>query len=189
MQCWILATIIFTVTTGISIDDLPDIEQNEAILERVFPLRNIALPWDSIDWKKYSKVVVVGPQRSGTTFFSDALAKHLKYFHHDEGRDMTYQTFRHNRSRPFKVPGNANASSLDLIRQSPMRTVLQRPQWSSDVHNLELGGDDVFVAFLARNCLDVFRSQNGIGVHSNDQDNAGWTCKFGRTVEWLPYHT
>jgi hypothetical protein len=41
----------------------------------------------------------------------------------------------------------------------------------------------VFVAFLARNCLDVFRSQNKI--LSTDKSDAGWTCMHGRTTEWL----
>jgi len=57
--------------------------------------------------------------------------------------------------------------------------------WSSLVHKFE-PGNDVFVAFLARNCLDVFRSQNRL--FQTDTNDGGWTCKYGRTFEWLQYH-
>ena len=40
--------------------------------------------------------------------------------------------------------------------------------------------------FLSRNCLDVYRSQNRI--MSNNESDRGWTCQYGRTVEWHWYH-
>jgi len=38
-----------------------------AEMDRVFPLRSEAVSWESINWKNYSKIIVSGPQRSGTT--------------------------------------------------------------------------------------------------------------------------
>ena len=63
--------------------------------------------------------------------------------------------------------------------------VLQRPMWSHILHKFP-ADNSIFVAFLARNCLDVFRSQNRL--FQNENGDGGWTCKEGRTTEWKHYH-
>ena len=40
----------------------------------------------------------------------------------------------------------------------------------------------LLVAFMARSCLDVFRSQNKV-----DRQQGGWTCSAGRTRELRKY--
>jgi cytidylate kinase len=37
--------------------------------------------WRSADFSNYTKIIVSGPQRSGTTWFASALARHLNYTH------------------------------------------------------------------------------------------------------------
>jgi len=68
----------------LSLDEIPPAQQYDAIFNRVFPLHSAAIPWESVNWTRYSKIVVTGPQRSGTTYFASTLAKHLGYAHHDE---------------------------------------------------------------------------------------------------------
>ena len=42
----------------------------EAVMARAFPLHSDAVPWDSINYTRYTKIIVSGTQRSGTTFFA-----------------------------------------------------------------------------------------------------------------------
>ena len=167
--------------TVTSLDEVPQSQLLAELLDRAFPLSSDAVSWESVDWKRYSKIIVSGPQRSGTTFFALALAQHLGYIHLDENDKST----KIPRSSGDSVTVNARISQMPEILGSSARVVMQRPQWSAELHELP-ASPDVFVAFLARNCLDVYRSQNRI--MSSAGDDTGWTCKFGRTVEWQPYH-
>lgn len=157
----------------------------EAVMARVFPLHRDAVSWDSVKYTQYTKIVVSGPQRSGTTFFAKALARYLGYEHWDEdrvgnittedGRTLTLDTFT-----PMHV----------LLQDAhKRRMVLQRPTESHKIHTFPKS-PEVFVAFLARNCLDVFRSQNRIKTKGQREvEDTGWTCKFGRKIEWNHYHS
>ena len=153
----------------------------EAVMARAFPLHSDAVPWDSINYTRYTKIIVSGPQRSGTTFFAKALAVHLGYEHWDEGRKGTVNT--------------TDGGTLELNGRTPLAMVLkvsrlmvlQRPMDSHIIHKLP-ESPEVFVAFLARNCLDVFRSQNRIMNNDDRGDDRGWTCKYGRQLEWSHYH-
>ena len=70
---------------------------------------------------------------------------------------------------------------------------MQRPMWSNELDLLpsaqvvrEHNYSKYLVAFVSRNCLDVFRSQNGI-LNVGGDSNLGWTCMFGRRDEWSRY--
>ena len=165
-----------------SLDEVPQSQLFSELLDRTFPLSRDAVSWESVDWKRYSKIIVSGPQRSGTTFFALALAQHLGYRHLDEND----QSSRIPRATGGSLRVDARFSQMPSILESPARVVMQRPQWSGELHELP-ASPDIFVAFLARNCLDVYRSQNRI--FSSGTEDTGWTCKFGRTIEWQPYHT
>ncbi|KAJ1452220.1 hypothetical protein M885DRAFT_527764 [Pelagophyceae sp. CCMP2097] len=166
---------------AVSLDEVKPTDFFDAMMDRAFPLARTAIPWSAVDWRRHSKIIVSGPQRSGTTFFASALARHLGYKHVDEFAQV-------------EVLGRGGASfvisvssGIDAMLQTDERLVLQRPQWSHTLHNLPGNNSEIFVAFLARNCLDVFRSQNRI--MSTETADTGWTCKYGRRMEWLHYHT
>ena len=182
-RCCVAALVCAHVAraTVTSLDEVPQSQLLAELLDRAFPLSSDAVSWESVDWKRYSKIIVSGPQRSGTTFFALALAQHLGYIHLDENDKST----KIPRSSGDSVTVNARISQMPEILGSSARVVMQRPQWSAELHELP-ASPDVFVAFLARNCLDVYRSQNRI--MSSAGDDTGWTCKYGRTVEWQPYH-
>jgi hypothetical protein len=154
--------------------------------ERVFPLHKLAQPWSSVDFEKYTKIIVSGPQRSGTTYFTKALAEYLGYTHIDEfdgGKDIAYGngTIKVSASdNPFAI---SDLSDLSIIKTTESY-VAQRPQWSSILHLLP-SKEELLIIFMARNCLDVFESQNKI---MSEPGNTGWTCKFGRQMEWEKYN-
>jgi hypothetical protein len=186
----ILVVLVFSTAfkfcEAVSLDELGSgSEQVEASMRRAFPLKDVAVSWESIDWTKYSKIIVSGPQRSGTAFFAQALAAHLGYRRLDEG---TEANLTRRDGSPSWVQVVGHRTPLKEILESDERVVMQRPTWSYILHNLTAAPhpEEVFVAFLARDCLDVFRSQNRI-MHGETEDT-GWTCKYGRAAEWRPYH-
>ena len=185
-----LLCLLFTLSRGssgersaTSLDEVPQSELFAALIARSFPLAEDAVSWETIPWSSYSKIIVSGPQRSGTTFFAWSLAQHLGYTHLDENNHVEIAVERDGKRSMLKI--NGTIEQMPQIMHSSQRLVMQRPRWSSQLHKLNKS-EDVFVAFLARNCLDVYRSQNRI--FSNERDDLGWTCKFGRTAEWRPYH-
>lgn len=191
-RSWITVSITIwaSSTEGVSLDELSTSQQMKAILERSFPLHSSAISWEDVPWRSYEKIIVSGPQRSGTTFFAAALAKHLGYVHADEFSRYNLKS----RFDPQALIRLNGSSPFESILDIKANVVLQRPTWSHSVHTLldhirEVQrplASKVFVAFLARNCLDVFRSQNRIMQLKNS--DGGWTCEFGRTVEWKHYH-
>jgi len=167
----------------------------DAVLDRVFPLHNDAVSWKAVNWSDYNKIIISGPQRSGTTFFAQALAKNLGYKHSGEEEEhivrstaITTATAAEERAN-FMVTGR---SALDEVLRFPGNVVMQRPRWSDLLHDLPAFPADkgVFIVFLGRNCLDVFRSQNRImtNAHNNSISNTGWTCAYGRKAEWAHYN-
>ena len=151
-------------------------------LDRFFPLHDEAISWKGVDFEKYSKIVVSGPQRSGTTYFSAALAKYLAYDHWDELRSQKVQI---DSNKTVHVRGNTNMTDILLI---PRKMVLQRPAMSHVLHTYP-AHPELLVIFMARNCLDVFRSQNRIFSGNGQNGNVGWTCKYGRKIEWNHYNS
>lgn len=150
-------------------------------LERVFPLHDDATSWEAVNFNNYTKIVVSGPQRSGTTYFAAALAKSLAYDHWDETR---HQRIQIGSNKTIYVSSTTKMSDILTI---PRKMVLQRPAMSHLLHTYP-ADPKLLVIFMARNCLDVFRSQNRILSTNNRKGNVGWTCKYGRTTEWVHYN-
>ena len=182
---------VSAASTGVSLDELSTSQQMDAIVERVFPLHASAISWEDVPWRSYEKIIIAGPQRSGTTFFAAALAQHLNYVHADDSMHLNLTS---RRSPPVGISLSKD-THFGAILDIKERVVLQRPTWSYRVHKLLDGvttteralASKVFVAFMARNCLDVYRSQNRI-MQVGPVDTA-WTCKYGRAIEWTPYHS
>lgn len=171
----------------VPLDEVPESELLEALLARSFPLRRDAVSWESVAWTNYSKIIISGPQRSGTTFFATALAKYLGYLHVDEKLRIVVPL--NDTARPLIINGMHDQTTIvTRLLKMPERMVLQRPTWSHKLHTLPPSAD-IFIAFVSRNCLDVYRSQNRVTFPTDEPGvDTGWTCKFGRTVEWRHYH-
>ena len=87
----------------------------------------------TIQLKKFSKILVSGPQRSGTTFLSHVLSEDLNYKLYDELKTVD--------------------SFLDIKHES----VSQAPSMSSLLHQIpEQKG--IVVIFVSRNCNDIIAS-------------------------------
>lgn len=168
------------------------VDQNQ-LLERIFPFHDQIEELPSIQvLKRYTHIVVSGPQRAGTTFVGEALADALGYTHLDEDMNISLtQSQTDCNSTDERTTFECKNCYLPLFR-SRESVVAQRPQFSHVLHELpdKLGEEvcatplqTILIIFMARNCLDVFRSQNKI-MH---QDGGGWTCKFGRESEWRKY--
>ena len=144
---------------------------DNALLARVYPLHATAVPWQSVAFERHPVILVTGPQRSGTTWVACALATQLGYTLYDErhpitGGNNTLRALRHAFSYAQSQEGGA-------VFQSPMATPIlhELPRFSG-----------LLVVFIARNCIDVFRSQNKVNRRAG-----GWTCAAGRTKELGKY--
>ena len=84
---------------------------------------------------KFTKILVSGPQRSGTTFLANALAFDLSYECLDE-------------------------STFDQFINSPNQTVHQSALISGILHNIT--GENVLVIFISRNCNESIKSGDSL---------------------------
>jgi len=143
------------------------------MLERIYPLHDQAVHWDSVPLSRHKVILVTGPQRSGTTWAACVLALHYGFALFDERHPLT--------------AGNDTLVALRrafaLVREQPVGAVIQSPMATSLLHELPIF-PGLAIVFLARNCLDVFRSQNRVMPH-----RGGWTCVAGRTKELRKYRT
>ena len=141
------------------------------ILERVYPLHDDGADWRNVPLTRHHVVLVTGPQRSGTTWAACALAMETGYALYDERHPLT--------------AGNDTLVALRrafaFAREQKVGAVIQSPMATSVLHELPLF-PGLAIVFLARNCLDVFRSQNRVMPH-----RGGWTCVAGRTKELRKY--
>ena len=141
------------------------------LLARVYPLHNEGKDWEAVPLGKYRVILVTGPQRSGTTWAACALASQLGFTLYDERHPLT--------------GGNDTLVALRrafaFAREQTAGAVIQSPMATSILHELPIF-PGLAVIFLARNCLDVFRSQNRVMPH-----RGGWTCVAGRTKELRKY--
>lgn len=142
-----------------------------SLIDRIYPLHDDGVSWDSLSLARYRVVLVTGPQRSGTTWAACALASSLGYTLYDERHPLT--------------AGNNTLVSLrrafTFARQQPRGAVIQAPMATSVLHELPIF-PGLAIVFIARHCLDVFRSQNRVMPH-----RGGWTCVAGRTKELRKY--
>ena len=146
------------------------------LIARVYPLHATAVSWETLQLRRYQVVLVTGPQRSGTTWVSCALAADLGYDMYDERHHITRGNdtlVALTRAFARLRESVADGSSTGAVVQSPMAT--------SVLHKLP-AFPGLLVLFLARNCLDVFRSQNKVLAAAG-----GWTCVAGRTRELRKY--
>ena len=141
------------------------------LLERIYPLHAKAVRWDSLHLSKHHVILVTGPQRSGTTWAACALASYLDFTLYDERHPIT--------------GGNDTLVAMQRVfafaLQQPRGAVIQSPMATSILHELPIF-PGIAVLFIARNCLDVFRSQNRVMAA-----RGGWTCVAGRTRELRKY--
>ena len=146
-------------------------EAHDRLLRRVYPLHDAAAQWQDVPFERYQVILVTGPQRSGTTWAACALASQLGYTLLDERHPIT--------------GGNNTLRALQrtfaYLRSRNMSAVVQSPMGTKDLHLLP-SWPGLLVAFMARNCLDVFLSQNKV-----DRREGGWTCSAGRTRELRKY--
>ena len=137
----------------------------------MYPLHDVTVPWQDVPFERYQVILVTGPQRSGTTWAACALASQLGYMLLDERHPIT--------------GGNNTLRALQrtfaYLRSRNVSAVVQSPMGTKDLHLLPFW-PGLLVAFMARNCLDVFLSQNKV-----DRREGGWTCSAGRTRELRKY--
>lgn len=139
--------------------------REQVLLQRIYPLHADGVHWQSLSLRKYHVVLVTGPQRSGTTWAACALANTLGYTLYDERHPLT--------------AGNDTLVALRrafaYAREQRVGAVIQSPMATSILHELPLF-PSLAIIFIARHCLDVFRSQNRVMPA-----RGGWTCVAGRT--------
>jgi len=114
--------------------------------------------------KSYRKVLVTGPQRSGTTFAAKSITKILGYRFVDEDE--------------YKVH-DENAFN-DLLKSNE-KMVLHAPAMS---HLLPLNFCDTFVIWMQRNIMDVIKSEDKIDWHMREFWN-----KKNKAIKKFPFHT
>jgi len=145
--------------------------REQVLLQRIYPLHADGVHWQSLSLRKYHVVLVTGPQRSGTTWAACALANTLGYTLYDERHPLT--------------AGNDTLVALRrafaYAREQRVGAVIQSPMATSILHELPLF-PSLAIIFIARHCLDVFRSQNRVMPA-----RGGWTCVAGRTKELRKY--
>lgn len=150
-------------------------EELEILRNRTFPLHGVAKSWLDVPWHDYDQLLIIGPQRSGTTWVSEVLASHLSFHLTGElsiSRSEIISDLQEaaSQSRQQKEAGNGAS-----------KQIFHKPTMTEEVHQLNWGERQAAV-FVARDCIDVFRSQNRLL-----EDRGGWTCQFGRTVELPKY--
>ena len=91
----------------------------------------------------FSKIVVVGSQRSGTTITAQMIAEDLEYKYIDE------QQFATKDARLFRD-----------VWLKENKVVLQAPALTTQIHNLV--NDEVLVIFMVRDKNDIIKSMNKI---------------------------
>jgi len=144
-----------------------------------FPLHNQLIQWELVPWKEYHTIIVTGPRRSGSAFFAKALAEHLDYRHVDS--TSSYVLSEKN-GAPLAIFPSSNIATVAKIDQ---KVVLERPSWAYLQHKFpKLPG--TFVAFMGRNCLEVYASENRVQIEDK-QDTGGWSCRYGRERESMQY--
>lgn len=110
--------------------------------------------------KKYSHIVVTGPQRSGTTIASKILAY-----------DLGYKQFREEDIR------NHSLRLLYGILRKKIKAVIQAPGLASVCHFLDSPG--LGVVFMRRNPKDILSSQERIMWRFNDVNLNYYFCDKG----------
>lgn len=96
--------------------------------------------------KKYSKIIVTGPQRSGTRIGAHIIA-------HDTGHKYIDE----------KEIGVDNFESIRKFLESDNDIVIQCPGMMRDIEKISLAYPDTMIAVMRRNVDDIVASQKRIG--------------------------
>lgn len=104
-----------------------------------------------IKTKQYKKILISGPQRSGTTFLSRILAEDLSCKLYDE------------------------LKSIENFKNTTSNSVSQGPSMCSLLH--EIDEPDSLVVFVSRNCKDIIKSQKRIILKSGLSWNNDPNCE------------
>jgi len=94
---------------------------------------NYSQLFQTIKSKKFTKILVSGPQRSGTTFLSNVLSEDLNYKLYDE------------------------LKTVDSFLEIKHKSVAQAPSMSSLLHKIPKQ-NDIVVIFVSRNCNNIIAS-------------------------------
>lgn len=124
--------------------------------------------------RQHKKIIVTGPQRSGTTFTAKILAKELGYKHIDE---LDF--------------GVTNTSEWQNILDNKENFVMQCPHFAKEASHLE----DVFVVFMIRDIEDIKLSQKrinwqceGVELKKYDEDGDIAQVKYNYWHKNKPKH-
>lgn len=153
---------------------------------RTFPLLKLARPWQTVKFKKFKQILIVGPEKSGTTFIAQVLSKMLDFTFIDESQKSYSLTSR--AGSPLKCawqnlyPNAAEfAACIEQAFSARERVIFQAPLITHLLQAFKLL-PSVLVVFVARNCLDAWKSQNKHG-----ETFGGWTCAVERKAGLQAY--
>ena len=123
------------------------------------------------DVKKFNKIIVTGPQRSGTTICAQMLAHDLKVRYVDESDIGIY-----------------TESAIRALCTSDPGFVLQCPRAAFACHTFIY--PDVAVVFMYRGSYDIKKSQDRINwTNSYQHDELSLYGVTNRTISTVKYHT
>ena len=111
--------------------------------------------------KSFDKILVTGPQRSGTRICAKMIAQDTGHHYVDE------EHFGFLRKGCFR-----------MMLESCNEIVVQCPALSRWIH--EFSGDDTIIVFMKRNPEDVIASQERIGWGYEERELEQYGCKKGR---------
>jgi hypothetical protein len=122
---------------------------------------------EDIQSKNYKRIIVSGPQRSGTTFLSQVLSEDLGFVKKDQN---------------FNEVGHIS----NLIK-FPVPYVAQAPHLSWELHHIDI--PETFVIFCTRNCNDVIDSARKKLSLTNDRTKNWNNSHFGNIGELIRLKT
>lgn len=94
----------------------------------------------------YSKIIVTGPQRSGTTITGKIIAHDLGYNYIDESKDLIGVTFE----------------NLERFLSSNSNVVVQCPILACYAHKIDEISDNIAIIYMIRDTDDIYESQKRI---------------------------
>lgn len=111
--------------------------------------------------RDFQKVLVTGPQRSGTTIAAHILAEELEYEYIDES-----------------VVGVADPGRMRDLLTDKDRIVVQCPGFSASVHHFAT--DDVLVVFMIRHPEDIAASERRVKWNGHERETRRYAEQFGK---------
>ena len=110
--------------------------------------------------RDFQKVLVTGPQRSGTTIAAHILAEELEYEYVDES-----------------AVGIADPGRMRDLLAEKGRIVVQCPGFSASIHHF--AADDVLVVFMIRHPEDIAASEKRVNWNGHKEERYRYAEQFG----------